>query len=101
MSDAARLAVVLFALQQIDQIHRGVEAHAFVMRRDPGHSQGGGEVCFACSRPADEYDILRGIGELQVGQIPDQAGICAGSAEVEAGQITMHGEFGHVHLVVH
>ncbi|MNQ79405.1 hypothetical protein D3C85_943490 [compost metagenome] len=58
-------------------------------------------MCLACSRPADEHDILRGICELQVGQITDPASVCTGSAEVEACQITMHGQFGHVHLMIH
>ncbi|CAO3311284.1 hypothetical protein METHP14_70002 [Pseudomonas sp. P14-2025] len=31
----------------------------------------------------------------------EYAGISAGSAEVKARQITMHGKLGHVHLVIH
>ena len=71
------------------------------MGRDSRHGQGASQMCFAGSWPADEHHILRGLGELHVGQIFDQTGICAGSAEVEASQVTMHGQFGHVHPVVH
>lgn len=55
LSDSARLAVLFFALQQIDQIHCGVEVHMFVMRRDPGLGRGGGKVYLDYSRLADEH----------------------------------------------
>ncbi|KPX89252.1 Uncharacterized protein ALO63_03497 [Pseudomonas amygdali pv. mori] len=62
-TDPPCLAIVLFTLQQIDQIHCGKEAHAFVVGRDSGYSQGTGQVCFPGSRAADKHDILRDFSE--------------------------------------
>ncbi|RMU90637.1 hypothetical protein ALP22_200234 [Pseudomonas coronafaciens pv. porri] len=67
LGDSPCLAIVLLTLQQIHQIHRGKEAHAFVVGRDSGYSQGTGQVCFPGSRAADEHDILRGFSERQAG----------------------------------
>ncbi len=42
LGDPPGFAVVFFALQQIDQIDRGVEAHALTVPGDAGHGQRGG-----------------------------------------------------------
>ncbi|MNG25624.1 hypothetical protein D3C84_1105060 [compost metagenome] len=65
--------MVFLALQQVDQIDRGVEAHALAMAGDARHGQRGSQVGLS---------------------VP-------GGAEVEAGQIAIHGQLGHVHLVAH
>ena len=50
--DPSYLTIVLFSLQEIDQIQSGEEAHAFVVGRDYGYSQGTGQVCvFPVLRP--------------------------------------------------
>jgi hypothetical protein len=41
------------------------------------------------------------VGEGQARQFPDQPCVGAGGAEVEASQVTVHGQLGHVHLMAH
>ncbi|MOA28840.1 hypothetical protein D3C78_1498130 [compost metagenome] len=92
---------MFFALQQVDQIDRGVEAHPLVVLRDAGHGQRCRQVRFPRPRAADEHHVLRGIRKRQTGQLLDQASVGTGDAEIEARQVTVHGELGHVHLVAH
>jgi len=101
LGDPPGFAVVLFALQQIDQIDRGVEAHALAVPGDAGHGQRSGQVGFTGARPTDQHHVLRGVGKGQTGQFADQTSVCAGGAEVEAGQVAVHRQLGHVHLVAH
>jgi hypothetical protein len=54
LCNPARFPIVLFTFQQIDQVYRGEEADSFVVDGDSGYSQCAGQVCFACSRAADE-----------------------------------------------
>ncbi|RMV06102.1 hypothetical protein ALP18_200088 [Pseudomonas amygdali pv. myricae] len=67
MCNPARFSIVLFTLQQIDEVDRGEEADSFVVNGDPGHSQCAGQVCFAGSWPADKHHVLGRLGEIQAG----------------------------------
>ncbi len=88
--DAPGLAVVLLALQQVDQVDRGVETHTLAVQGDAGYGQRSGQVGLTGARATDEHHILRAVSEVQAGQIPDQAGISAGRSEVETRQIAVH-----------
>jgi hypothetical protein len=58
-------------------------------------------VGFTGAWPTDQHHVLRGVGKGQAGQLADQACVGARGVEIEAGQIAVHRQLGHVHLVAH
>ena len=99
--DPAGLALGLLLLQRIDQIDRRVKAHALAMARDRGDADRGGQVRLAGAWSADQDGVVRDVHERGLGQRRHQLAIDRRDAEVEAGQIAVHGELRRVHLPVH
>ncbi len=99
--DAPCVALRLFLLQRIDQVHDGVEAHALAVAGDAGHSKSRGQVALAGAGSADENNVVRSFGERHAGQLHHQLAIHRRDVEVEAGEVPMHRELGRSHLVAH
>lgn len=59
------------------------------------------QVCLARARSADQNDVLRRLGEGNLGQRVDELAIDRRALEVEAVEVAVHGEAGSVHLVTH
>ena len=67
--DAPGLALRLLLLQRVDQIDGRVEAHPLAVTRDAGHADGGRQMRLARARSADQNDVVRRLGERQLGQL--------------------------------
>ena len=100
-SDAPRTPLGFLLLQRIDQIDRGVEAHPFAVLGDGRNAQRAGQVRLARAGAADQHHVVGLVGERQAGQLTDQHPLHRRGLEVEAGQVTVHGESGRLHLVGH
>jgi len=100
-TDAPGAALGLLALQRVDQVDGGVEAHPLAVSRDAGHADGGAQMGLAGARAADEDGVVRHVGEGHLGQLLDQRTVHARGVEVEAGEVAVYGELGRAHLIVH
>ena len=99
--DASGLALCLLLLQRVDQIHRGVKAHAPAMLGDAGHANGCGQVGLAGARPSHQHHVVRHFCEACLCQRVNQLAVNGGHSEVEPSQVSMHRELGCMHLMAH
>ena len=59
MCELPRLAYRFLRLPEIDQLHRGEEAHSFRVLLDGLNPYRARQMGLACSGATDEYDVLR------------------------------------------
>ncbi len=95
------LALGLLFFQRIDQLYRGEEPHPSVMVFNGLHSEGCGNVGLACARPAHQHHVVGILQELTPVQLAHQGFVHLAVAEVEACQVPVRGEPGHLQLVSH
>ena len=94
----AGLALLLFPFELIDQVHGVVEADPFAVV-DGRHTQGRGEVGLAGARAAHQDQIVGVVHEGGGGQLFD---LCPGQRcflPVDAEEVAVDGETGHLQLV--
>jgi hypothetical protein len=65
MRDLSLFAGRLLQLQRIDELDGGEEAYSLAMPADCLNTQGGGQMCLAGARSANEDQIVRGVQKRQ------------------------------------
>ena len=98
LGQVAGFALLLFALQLVDQIDGVVETQAFALV-DGGDAQGGGQVGFACARAADQDQVVRAVHKGGAGQLLDLPLIEGRFGPVDGAQVTMDWKAGSLELI--